>query len=639
MDAIDCRLTNKLFLVTIFMLLVLNACAGKTPAIATSPAPAQVPPAADGQRTTPLNQPEQATSRRAPPAEVDNSNGVSFILAARYGNENALRVLLYQGVDINQQDELGNTALIAASAERNPAISQWLLKQGADVHLATNDGTTALMNAAGNGRLENVKMLLHAGAELDAENNQGETALVYAIKFGHVDIVDYLLDEGADPDIYDQEEIRANNRYTALMYAAEYGFALPDDAHIVNSLLDYGADPNTHRNNGDTALSIAMSNGNEAIVARLRRAGGHDESPYASLTAEDALLKAIKLNDRRKLETLLDAATDPNYRDNLTGITPLLMATYYDREQMVSLLLKKGADVDNVPWGLRERRIDASDTPVNERELMRIAARGDTALITAIRQGHSTLALLLLGQGHASALQPNRRAQSPALFAARKGDARVMMALLQHGLDPDRAQSSQLLDYFTAHIATKEDTRPLIIIAAVNGHADIIDVLLTAHGDPDLRDEAGRTALYWAASQGFSSSVDVLLAHDADPNLKNSVGKTALMAAAQSGYIKVVDLLLQYHVDINAIEDDERSDDENSTRMSALSYAARGGHIRIVRMLLTHGADIFLKNSNGETAIDIARKNGFGEIIKLLSASSSQTQPDKALIQRASFSM
>ncbi len=634
MDAIYCRVISKLPLATIFILLALSACAGKTPTISSSP-----PSAVDTQKASQPGGTEPAAKKTAAPTEADNSNGISFILAARYGNENALRVLLYQGVDINQQDELGNTALIAASAERYPAITQFLLKQGADVHLLTNDGTSALMNAAGNGRLDNVKMLLRAGAELDAENNQGETALVYAIKFGHGDIVDYLLDEGADPDIYDQEEIRANNRYTALMYAAEYGFAQPDDDHIVNSLLDYGADPGIHRNNGDTALSIALSNGNEAIATRLRRAGGHDESPYASLTAEDALLKAIKLNDGIKLRILLDEAADPNYRDSLTGITPLLMATFYDREQMVSLLLKKGADMDNVPWGLRERRIDASDTPIHERELMRIAARGDTALITAIRQGHSALAQLLINQGHASPLQPNRRAQSPALFAARKGDTRVMEALLQHGLNPDQAQSSQLLDYFTAHIASKEDTRPLIVVAAVNGHADTIAVLLNAGGDPDLRDEAERTALYWAASQGFSNCIGVLLEHDANPNLKNSAGKTALMAAAQSGYRKVVALLLENHAEINAIEDNEGSDDESSNRMNALSYAARGGHTAIVRMLVSQGADISLRNSNGETAGDIARKNGFGEIIKLLSASSSQTQPDKALIQSASFSM
>ena len=636
MDTPDCRLKNKSTLAIIFLLLALSACAGKTPAVATSPALANVHAMTSKQTA---EQAENDKDKNTSQTKANDSNAVNFILAARYGNKNALQVLLYQGTNINRQDELGNTALIAASAEQNPEILQWLIKQGADVHLATNDGTTALMNAAGNGRLNHVKILLRVGANLDALNNKGETALVYAIKFGHADIVDYLLDEGADPDIYDQEEIRENNRFTALMYAAQYGFALPDDAHIVHSLLDYGADLNTRRNNGDTALTIAMNSGNTAIITELQRAGGRDESPYASLTAEDAQLKAIKLNDVMKVKELLDAAADPNYRDTLTGITPLLTAAYYGNKKIVSLLLKKGADVDNVPWGLRERRINASSVPVSDRELMRIAARGDTALITAIRQEHTALAVQLLDQGHANALQPNRRAQSPGLFAARKGNATVMDAMLQHGLDPDQAQSTQLLDYFTAKIATKEDTRALIIVAAVSGHADTVNVLLEAGADPDLPDEAGRTALYWGAAQGFSATVEVLLAHDGDPNLKNSAGKTALMAAAQSGYRNVVELLLDYHADVNAIEDDERSDAEDSTRMSALSYAARGGHTGIVRMLVAHGADLFLKNSNGETAIDIARKNGFGEIIKLLSASSSQTQPDRALIQSASFSM
>ncbi len=556
-----------------------------------------------------------------PPAEEivpeETDEGLGLILAARYGHENVVRILLNQGVDIDQQDDLGSTALIAVAGTPHTPILKLLLERGASLEPVTNDGTTALMNAAAMGRLDHVRMLLQAGAELDRRNEEGETALVYAIRFGQADVVDYLLEQGADPRLYSKEEVAALGRMTPLMYAAEYAGVLDGDPVIIRSLLKHGADPTLARGNGETALSIARRKGYSEIAGILERRGARDEGPYAGLSAEDALLKAIRLNDVDKVRELLETATDPNYRDPLTGITPLLAAAYHGNEEITRLLVKHGVEIDDVPWGLREERINASSVPVQERDLMRTAARGDTALITAIRRGHTPVALLLLKAG-ADPLQPNHLVETPGLFAARKGNAAVMRALLEEGLDPDLAQSTQLLDYFVANIVDEEKLRPLLIEAASNGHWETVTALLEAGADPDVRDEAGRTALYWAASQGFTRTVDVLLEYEADPNLRNEAGTTPLMVAARSGFRKVVTALLEHGADVNALENPGRELAGEGSDMTALAYAARGGHGEIVRLLLEHGADAQLRNSAGQTALDIALDNGYDEIAQLL---------------------
>ncbi|HHH36295.1 MAG TPA: hypothetical protein ENK48_05635 [Gammaproteobacteria bacterium] len=549
--------------------------------------------------------------------EEEDATGLGLILAARYGHERAVRYLLNQGLDIDQQDDLGHTALTAVAATSHSDILRLLLKEGADVNLATNDGTTALMNAAANGRLENVQLLIQAGADVDQRDQQGNTALVYAIKLGHASIVDQLLAAGADPNLYTQEEVKTQDRLTPLMVAAEYGGVNDGDPAIVRSLIEHGADPRVVRNDGETALGIALRKGYRRIAAFLHRQGARDEGPYASLSAEDALLKAIGLGDVDKARALLDTAADPNYRDTLTGITPLLAAAYHGNGEIVRLLLDHGADIDNVPWGLPEARINASSVPVQQRDLMRAASRGDTALITAIRRRHVDVALQLLAAG-ADPLQPNRLVEAPGLFAARLGEADVMRGLLKNGLDPDQAQSGQLLDYFRAHIVEREKLRPLLVEAALHGHRDTVAALLEAGANPDLRDPAGRTALFWAASQGFSQVVELLLEHKADPDIRDGQGTTALMSAAKSGFKRVVASLLAHGADVNALETTGSGLEEAGSGMTALAYAARGGHGEIVHMLLAHGADARLRNKAGETPLDLARKNGYEDIARQL---------------------
>jgi|LauGreDrversion2_5_1035112.scaffolds.fasta_scaffold47966_2 ankyrin repeat protein len=54
-------------------------------------------------------------------------------------------------------------------------------------------------------------------------------------------------------------------------------------------------------------------------------------------------------------------------------------------------------------------------------------------------------------------------------------------------------------------------------------------------------------------------------------------------------------------------------------RWSALHYAAFNGYLAFAKRLLERGADATLRTNTGQTALDLARKKGHGEVKYLLS--------------------
>jgi ankyrin repeat protein len=61
--------------------------------------------------------------------------------------------------------------------------------------------------------------------------------------------------------------------------------------------------------------------------------------------------------------------------------------------------------------------------------------------------------------------------------------------------------------------------------------------------DVNSKDSNGNVPLILAAANGHADTVKVLLAHGADVDVKGSEGKNALMRAAEAGSSKTVSLL------------------------------------------------------------------------------------------------
>ena len=160
------------------------------------------------------------------------SGWTPIMLASRHMFSSAVivdAILERNDVDLNMQNDVGETALIVATKLGNVAIVKALLRDPwrLDFNLQDNRGLTALMHAASRGGSDELlSALLDAGAEADAQgdpwpldvnlqDNRGLTALMHAASRGGPDeLLSALLDAGADVHLKSAEGTTAFTLYT-----------------------------------------------------------------------------------------------------------------------------------------------------------------------------------------------------------------------------------------------------------------------------------------------------------------------------------------------------------------------------------------------------------------------------------------
>ena len=144
----------------------------------------------------------------------------------------------------------GGQALLAAARDGDDGVVDLLLQaKGEDTLTArTALGWTVLHRAVYNRHIGFVRKLLTLGVDVDAQDQEGWSALSIAISEGYGEIVKILLSNGANPSQQVKESL-----WAPLHLAAQRG-----KVHIVQSLLDAGADLTQLTASGSTALQISV---------------------------------------------------------------------------------------------------------------------------------------------------------------------------------------------------------------------------------------------------------------------------------------------------------------------------------------------------------------------------------------------
>ncbi len=126
----------------------------------------------------------------------DDGGYTPLMLAALYGEEEMVELLIAEGANVNAATKWGATALTRAAQDGKTKIVELLLSNGADVNRREYDGYTALSRAAMNGHEKIVQMLIAKGADLNIRTKHAHTALTLAQENRRSRIVELLQNAG-----------------------------------------------------------------------------------------------------------------------------------------------------------------------------------------------------------------------------------------------------------------------------------------------------------------------------------------------------------------------------------------------------------------------------------------------------------
>jgi ankyrin repeat protein len=203
-------------------------------------------------------------------------------------------------------------------------------------------------------------------------------------------------------------------------------------------------------------------------------------------------------------------------------------------------------------------------------------------------------------------VSPKKPEAVPLYYAARLG----FRVLAEHLIaeHPDHVNARGGWQYTPIHVAARE------------GHADILSLLLEHGADPDgggINNLTTATPLYRASRRGKLEAGQCLLDRGADINAGNSTGQTPLSGAVYEGRIEFARMLLKRGARID--------DPDDSRGETPLHWAVRVANIEAVRLLLEHGADVNMCNKFGKTPSQLTSRSEMVELLSKYGAKSVDT--------------
>jgi len=203
--------------------------------------------------------------------ELDDVSRVNALFKIAFEKNDYIMIknLLEKGVDVMSEDEMGNTLLhLAAADKKEDFIIGLLIKSGLDMRVKNIMGKTPWDIAKDNGydiklfsaaieygTIELIKFLLENGANVNAKNKDSfdDTPLrVAVVRRDDIEIIKVLLEHGADVNA------TSNGKSTPLIVS--------NNGEVIKLLIEHGADVNAKYDEGFTPLHFASVNGQIEIV-------------------------------------------------------------------------------------------------------------------------------------------------------------------------------------------------------------------------------------------------------------------------------------------------------------------------------------------------------------------------------------
>lgn len=214
---------------------------------------------------------------------------------------------------------------------------------------------------------------------------------------------------------------------------------------------------------------------------------------------------------------------------------------------------------------------------------------GRTAIHYAVENGNLSVVQLLISSG-CNVNNTSTENMSALHLASRKGFEDIVSLLINSGARID-------------HINNTKSTA--LHLAAVQGHWKVVQLLLQHGSNINSLDSNDRTPLMQAVSQHKIHSVEILVKNGAKVNIEDVNGHTPLCEAVWTNSITMVQILILAGAKITQSH-------------YLLHYAVQYNQLDIVKLLVSAGSVINLRDSNGNTPLILASRNGHIEIVNIL---------------------
>lgn len=539
--------------------------------------------------------------------------------------------LLDKGISLEGENAFGGTVFYQAQSSHNEVIKEVLANhvrgfldktlaqhQLASINQATEpfwkdfartQNFTFLQEWVRWGEHEVVKGLLEQGISPNPEYDLPfDTPLKIAVSARDVEMVRLLLEHGAEVD----KEGKYDS--TALGYAAYCKEEEMRDSNykILEMLLQRSRNLNRTDDWGRAAVHTAISNG-DIKAAELFMNYGADLNPLP--VGLGAAISAVASGSIPMLEWVLEKGANLNLIDHNRN-NALHAAIDKDQTDMALILIENGIDLNLQDF------------------------EGLSPLMKAINKGNETLVKTLIEQGADTKLKDKHQQSAhdyaqyrPELQkhfqqqAGRKSDDaplgkslvkdKPLTPLLQAIYRRDWEETARLISAGTdLNEANYRGDTPLMV--AINtGQVQLAQQLIEAGANVLLTNELGDDAFSLISmSNGFEQIKAMIESKgrkmklgldDLNQQAGNSMNYDALKAAIEKGDIRAVDaLLVSKKCDLNVL----------NSWQSPLHRAVERNDLALTQLLLQRGAYAQLRNSGGQTPLEMAERVEIRELLE-----------------------
>lgn len=382
----------------------------------------------------------------------------------------AVNLLILHGADLDTKDSVGWTPIYWAALHGEGNIVDSLLKNNANHMVRDVHGWTVLRWAAARNRIEVVGILLrHHSACIEKFRNisslktlSTQEALRYLEHHGSEEIIDALVDNQSE---FTCEGLESTDLYSILS----------DESFNTNKLWDTG-----HFDPPVGNIWRTMAKGEYGVKEYMQNVT--KESRYGPSWRERLLYAAIRAGELSAVKLMVELGADINHANTRSA---LHIAAFRRTADVAELLIDRGAKLENCD------------------------RRGLTPLQLAVMNGFEEIVKLLLLRGaNPNAMYsldldslhfdyPSRGQGRPAL----KTPLMLACGLEETQEDPNLAtRIVHLLINSGADVSIRDrEIGGLMAIhhAALARKPDILEAVIHAGGDPESEDLAGHTAIYY----------------------------------------------------------------------------------------------------------------------------------------------